>query len=333
MRGFFTKVIVLIGTIFLIKTTTAQNQGKFHPEMFKISTDNDFLNYRLSGSDKYYTAGLEFGLFFKKTRKTISKNSRDQQRLSNLYYISLRQMMNTPVDISVEGFQQGDYPYAGLLFATIRKIHSESDSRFTNALSVGVLGPKAFAKETQTLVHKIIHYIKPKGWDSQIGDMVMFDFMARYEKGIPLNLKYLDLISTTELNVGTVFTNASTGFTLRIGKRLKNYFSNYEVMSLSESPAEQTKSFHFFINPSVSLIGFNATLQGNKLVNKEKVTTGKNEYRVSSDDIQRLMGRLVFGIKYETGNTAYSFSQTIQTREFSTVRHHEYGTLTVVFRL
>ena len=306
----------------------AQNQSSLKPQMFQIDFDDDFFNYRLRGTDKYYTAGLAFIGYFKRRRGgKFVKNK--NVGYDNLYFISLNQIMNTPNEISRKGFQAGDYPYAGLLYGTYGKIHSGSNSRLTQALSVGMLGPKAFAGKTQIWVHSVINYTEPKGWDSQINGELVISYMARHEKAVLAPGGSLDIIAGAEVNAGTIFANASAGFILRAGK-LNSWFSTYKVVKLGDDKVNKN-SVYFFLNPSITAVGYNAALQGG--LSGKLLHTSKNQYRIPGEDINRLLGRLIFGISYVGKNIAASFSQVIQSAEFSTVNHHEYGNITLSFRI
>jgi len=307
----------------------AQKIHHIQPQLFKISFDDDYFNYRLKGTDKYYTAGLEFSLYFKKHQLSPPETNQEQQGLSNLYFISLKQTMNTPNEISRKGFQKGDYPYAGVLSLSYGKIHSEKSSRFTNTISVGILGPQAFAGQTQTLAHDIIHYTKPAGWNSQIKGQLMVNVMAGYEKAILTVGNRLDVTGNASLNAGTIFTNAAAGLTLRTG-RINAYFNNYESIHLG-GENHFKKAVYFFVSPSIKVIGYDATLQG-QIVNQPKYIS-KDVYRIDADSINHVIGQVHFGVKYEGRKMAVSVSQYIQTAAFSSVSHHEYGNVSVAFKM
>jgi len=323
-------------TVLLIALTMGSNNHlmaqKIHhiqPQLFKISFDDDYFNYRLKGTDKYYSAGLEFSLYFKKNKQAPPQIDSEQQGLPNLYFISLKQTMNTPNEISRKGFQKGDYPYAGVLSLTYGKIHSEKNSRFTNAISVGVLGPQAFAGETQTFAHTLIHYTKPKGWNSQIKGQLIVNVMAGYEKSLLILGNRLDVTGNAAINAGTIFTNAAAGFTIRAG-RINSWFNNYESIHLG-GENHFKKAVYFFVSPSVKVIGYDATLQG-QIVNQPNYIS-KDVYRINADSINHVIGQVHFGVKYEGRKMAVSVSQYIQTAAFSSVSHHEYGNVSVAFKM
>lgn len=319
MKNSFTIKVVLTGLFYLFMTTvTAQHLKVVNPHLLELSIDEDYLNYRGSGTDRYYTAGIELTYYFKK-RKITQQYLEQVGDLSKLHFISLKQTMNTPNIISTNLVQKGDYPYAGVLYGTYGTIHfSEvSRTRFTKALSVGTLGSKAFAGETQAFVHELISYTKPEGWGTQIRSEVMLNFKARFEKGLVSFTKNLDVITTTELNVGTVYDNASVGFTVRLGK-LNSYFSNFNIIALGDK-SRHKQSLHIFVNPSITIVGYNGSLQGGLSDGRLEYT--KDDYIVSSDDINRLLSKVIFGINYESGKFSASISQD------------EYGNISIAFLL
>ncbi len=331
MKNNFTIKVVLPGLFYLFMTTvTAQNLKVVSPQLLELSIDEDYLNYRGSGTDRYYTAGIELTYYFKK-RKITQQHLEPVGELSKLHFISLKQTMNTPSIISTNRVQKGDYPYAGVLYGTYGTIHfSEvSRTRFTKALSVGTLGPKAFAGETQAFVHGLINYTKPEGWDTQIKRELMLNFKARFDKGLVSFTNKFDVITTTELNVGTVYDNASVGFMVRFGK-LNSYFSNFNLITLGDENTHK-QSLYIFVNPSITVVGYNGSLQGG--LSEGRLEYTKDDYIVSSDDINRLLSKVIFGVNFESGKFSASISQVIQSAEFATVQHHEYGNISIAFLL
>jgi lipid A 3-O-deacylase len=322
-------VLMLALTIGNNNNSMAQKIHHIQPQLFKISFDDDYFNYRLKGTDKYYTAGLEFSLYFKKHQSAPPGINEERQGLPNLYFISLKQTMNTPNEIAKKDFQKGDYPYAGVLSITYGKIHTERISRFINSVSVGILGPQAFARQTQTLAHNIIHYTRPQGWNSQIKGQLMVNVMAGYEKLILVLGNRLDVTGNASLNAGTVFTNAAAGLTIRTG-RLNAYFNNYESVHLGGENHFQ-KAIYFFVSPTIKVIGHDATLQG-QIVNQPNYVS-KDVYRIDADSINHVVGQVVFGVRYEGRKMAVAVSQYIQTAAFTAVSHHEYGNVSIAFKM
>lgn len=329
MKIKLTTVLLIALTIGNNNQLMAQKIHHIQPQLFRISFDDDYFNYRMKGTDKYYSAGLEFSLYFKKNQTVPPQTHEGRKGLPDLYFLSLKQTMNTPNEISRKGFQKGDYPYAGALSLTYGKIHSEKKSRFTNAISVGVLGPQAFAGETQTLAHEIIHYTKPRGWDSQIKGQLMVNVMAGYEKSLLIVGNRLDVTGNAAINAGTIFTNATAGFTIRTG-RINSWFNNYESILLG-GENHFKKAVYFFISPSVKVVGYDATLQG-QIINQPNYVS-KDVYRIDADSINHVVGQVHFGIKYEGRKMAVSVSQYIQTAAFTSVSHHEYGNVSVAFKM
>ena len=72
---------------------------------------------------------------------------------------SLAQLMVTPEDISTTEYQPNDYRYAGSLFVT-RSFHSYNPIKkfsYQSELLVGIRGPHALARQTQTAIHALIN--------------------------------------------------------------------------------------------------------------------------------------------------------------------------------
>jgi hypothetical protein len=81
----------------------------------------------------------------------------------------------TPKDIKTTEYQPDDYPYSGSLFATysLRSYHPQKKYSFQTELLLGVMGPAALAEQGQKLIHQVISYQLPMGWDHQLGNEIL----------------------------------------------------------------------------------------------------------------------------------------------------------------
>jgi hypothetical protein len=62
-----------IPQIGLISGNSVISQPLNQPRSLRIFLDNDFLNFRGAGTDRYYTNGVRIDYFFTKKRKAITK--------------------------------------------------------------------------------------------------------------------------------------------------------------------------------------------------------------------------------------------------------------------
>jgi lipid A 3-O-deacylase len=322
--------MLLILLYLLVGTGRAQNTRLL---MFTLRIDEDYLNYRGKGSDRYYTGGFDFSFYYhSKKNRLLPALFIPPPNSQPVSFVSLQQLVNTPANLTATERNKNDYPYAGVLFVDYGKLFNDSakSSRLTAELSVGIIGPYSCAQQIQQYFHRIIGDAQPNGWSTQIPTGLVFNYKLKIEKGLINYRKHIELNGNAEVNTGTTFNNCSVGLLFRTGKSL-GYFSNYEIAGFNTKNNSKGR-FVFFMQPQLTVVIYNEMLQGS-LFKKRIGNVAEGAYVVKAEDISRLIVSFAFGFKYETKNAAISFSQHMQTREFNQVNGHEYGNISFVFKL
>ncbi len=146
----------------------------------------------------------------------------------HVFSYSLRQDVFTPDDLRRVDLDEDDRPYAGYLNFEVG-IHSLNEKRMTSfSLSLGVVGPLAFAEQAQKFIHNNVDAPDPQGWQHQLKNepavLVMYEsreklaFLGR-KRGLGF-----DLITHTGGGFGNVYTYANAGFQVRLGWNLPDDF-------------------------------------------------------------------------------------------------------------
>ncbi|WP_368389779.1 lipid A deacylase LpxR family protein [Maribacter sp. 1_MG-2023] len=237
---------------------------------FRFNYDNDFF----AASDKNYTQGYSFEY----ANRSLKKNPMNYLFINPkakyfTYGLALEHIGYTPSDFVSPDIQIDDRPFAAAIYIKSFVIATDtvSKSRLSQSLSLGIIGPGAFGREMQTAIHKLIENKSPGGWDNQIQNDLVLNYKIGYEKQI-LNYKNLGTIQAiTSLQLGTLFTNASVGFNSTVGL-IDHPFSRNGTHSKIK--------FYTFAQPTVNIVGFDATLQGG-------IFTNDNPYTISSKNIER----------------------------------------------
>lgn len=142
--------------------------------------ENDLFN----GTDSDYTNGVKITLISPDLVAFVESGKLPDWSLKYIYRLpfindpdpalkrkvefSLGQNMYTPSDTSRSDLIGDDRPYAGwTYFATA--FHTRSSERMdTIELQLGLVGPQAYAEETQSAVHDLRNLHRAKGWDHQL---------------------------------------------------------------------------------------------------------------------------------------------------------------------
>ena len=202
-----------------------------------LDIDNDSLLFR--NADGLYTSGLRF------SRSYRIKVSEGWQSAGWRF----GQQLYTPVHVTIPVADLGplDRPYAGWIYGGMfYRIEHPDGSELDFGLDLGCLGPCALGRQTQEVVHSILHQPKPLGWSSQIST----------EPGLVLHLggratpirlgSALDVQPGVSGRLGNIFTDLTAEATFRAGQ-----------LHLG---AEQR--VYGFLRLALRAVAYDATLQG-----------------------------------------------------------------------
>ncbi len=283
---------------------------------FRFNYDNDYF----ASTDKNYTQGYNFELvapFLEKNplNYLFLKPSNSEYK----YGLSIEHIGYTPDNIKSSEIQYGDRPFAASIMIKSFSIATDTlqKSRFISSLNLGLIGPGAFGKEMQVAIHKATGNTIPEGWQNQIKNDLVLNYEVSYEKQLLRHKNLLALAGNTNLRLGTLFTNASAGLTATIG-----------IINSPFTTVKNKNKFQFYIysQPIVSVIGYDATLQGG-LFNK------KSPYTISSNSINRFTAQFNYGIVLQTKTLYFEYSRTLLTREYDLGNSAEWGGIKIGFKI
>jgi hypothetical protein len=305
-------------------------QSVNQPHSLRIFSDNDFFNFRGSGTDRYYTNGIRVDYFYLMQRKPgfpsslllkISENE-------NVYGWGLAQFMFTPKHIDISDVQHDDRPYAGALYAihSLQSINSDKNIKISTELFLGVMGPLSLCKETQTRVHDLINYTIPLGWDNQIPNDIILNYNINIEKEVLYPSKSILLVGTVETFSGTLYNAAGIGFMLRVGK-FNNYFKEF---STDPNTANNKFQLYVFMKPVARVVLSNSLLQGGLIY---QMSGQHDAYTLDKDLIERLNVLYDVGLNFEMKKFSVSISQKLRTAEFKGQYVQEIGNITLKINL
>lgn len=281
---------------------------------FRFNYDNDYF----AATDKNYTQGysLEF------VAPGINKNPVNHlffrtENNNNRYGLALEHIGFTPKNIESPEIQVGDRPFASaiMLKSFVISTNSEKRYRYTSSFSFGIIGPGAFGKEMQVGIHKATGNVIPEGWRNQIRNDVVLNYEVGYEKQLFRYRNFFSVQSNSNLQIGTLFSNASVGFNLVAG-----------LINTPFSSEEEQKKFQLYLyaQPLGKIVGYDATLQGG-LISEE------SPYTIPSEEIERFTGQFNYGIVLQAKRFYLEYTRTSITREFETGNSAKWGGIKLGF--
>ncbi|NNE32912.1 MAG: lipid A deacylase LpxR family protein [Winogradskyella sp.] len=311
----FCIVIVLpLGLIAQKIDNTSSYRNIENESYFRVHYDNDYF----AATDENYTQGYSFEVVLPILVKNPINSIFYKPENSNFKFgISLEHIGYTPNDYVSESIQFGDRPFAAAIMIKNFMIahHLEKQYRLSQSLSIGLIGPAAFGKEMQVEIHKATGNKIPRGWDNQIKNDIVLNYRIDYEKEIYQLNNRLTTSSNVTLQLGTLFTNASVGSNIALGV-LHTKFNS--------SIYERKFQIYTYAHPMVSIIGYDATLQGG-LLNKA------SPYTISSGNIKRFTAQFSYGLVIKTKTLYFEYYRSTITKEFKSGASAKWGGIRIGF--
>lgn len=291
--------------------------------------DNDFLNFRMSGTDRYFTNGVKIDYYHQSSGRRFPANlllSINEERSKSTYGLGLAQFMFTPSSISEKEIQYGDRPYAGALYGiySLQSIDRQNKLNLSSEIYFGVTGPLSLADKTQTMVHRLFNYTIPEGWDNQISNDVILNYNISAEKLILHPSKSISVSGIAETFSGTLYNGAGAGFLMKVGK----FDDVFDIMPIKTNDRTDKLKVFVFMRPTVRIVLSNALLQGGII---SKITQNDKGYYLEKDEIKRV------GVLYDVGVTlnyrkfSFMLAQKMRTPEFEGQNTQEIGNVTFQF--
>ena len=262
-REFYQRISIIVILVVAIVNNSFVIGQNLPTKMLRLYIDNDFLAYQKE--DGAYTSGLRIDFVSerrKHPRAFVDKlyfHSGEESIVSMGW--SLTQVMITSNDISKEEPIPGDYPYSGSLLIT-KSFNSMNPSKKVSIKTeyvAGIMGPYAFAGETQDSFHKFIGHNRPKGWDHQFPTTVFFNINVSTHRALVPLTKASELIVSGEISIGSLTNSLSIGSLLRVGRMLP-YFDSHVQQFIT--PRSKRWQLYGFLKPQVSFVKNNVLLEG-----------------------------------------------------------------------
>lgn len=238
------------------------------------------------------------------------------------------QSMLTPSDILIEVPGNDELPYSALLF--VNSTHITVNEAYADKISttLGFVGPWALGEESQKFVHGITGSDEPQGWNTQIGNEIVFQLTrGRAWRSWTSSSQKMDLINSTELSLGTISSSVSVSSIFRYGSGLKETFVTPLLgSSRASNPIATTDSWYIYAGLNAGYI-FN------------QIFTDGNTFKDSrSIESQRESIGFTLGITKAWKNFSFSFaindSNLISDEDNDKLEDlTRFGSLTLAFRI
>ncbi len=282
---------------------------------FRLNYENDFF----AATDEYYTQGIHLEMVspamhrFPLSKLLVHLNSGNTR-----YGIGIEHNGYTPSSIGSDTILHGDRPFAAALYLKTFQISIDATHkrRLSSALSTGVVGGAAGAKEMQISIHRALNNVTPHGWANQIHDDAIINYEVDFEQQLIGLGKSFSLLAEGMARLGTLSDKASVGVTLLMG-----YFDS----PFGNEWATKNKfRIYAYEHPEFSFVGYDATLQGG-LFNRS------SPYTIGAGDLNRVVFQNRFGFVVVYQRFYLEYFQSVRSREFHEQKMHTYGGIQIAF--
>ncbi|MCW3148950.1 lipid A deacylase LpxR family protein [Stutzerimonas stutzeri] len=299
-------------------------------DTLSLKVENDII---ASGSDGHYSNGLEVIWGFEPQPLHWSRNFADilpgwsSAALDN---VALRfgHQIYTPDQIEIDGLIENDRPYAGLMFAGLSLFADTRREGWRSTqglhLDAGIVGPAAGGKRLQRVVHHITDSDEPNGWDHQLHNEPFVNLAYQHRWWLQHRLGGLELEYGPSLGfaLGNLYTFASAGLGMRLGRNLDRSFSIPAV-----TPAQSGTQF-FRPGPGFGWYGF-ANLEGRYMA-QNMLLDGNTFEDSHSVDRREWVGDAKLGVALTWTRWQLAFASVWRTHEFEgQQKHDQFGSITL----
>lgn len=280
-----------------------------------VVSDNDL--YVSTVSDKYYTAGFEFFYRF------LNKASTDE--VKRITDIRVGQYIFNPRTRQAADPARIDRPFAGYLFAEAGKGYFRERSVLKWYGQIGIVGPSAFAEQTQKGIHFLFGYKRVYGWEHQIQNTLAMQLGGSYARTLASAPRF-DTHFQAETYAGTVLSGARIGFLSRISLwgdlKSLNRSNLYDGALSAESSAYTDHELYFYISPNFKYQLHDATIEGSLFHNESPVVFDVKPFLFSGEA----------GLKYRRNRWSVTYAFLYHTKEVRNSPNnmgHYYGSIVI----
>ena len=342
MRVFFTSslLILLLSLPCFAETLDSDPDRLF--QTFSIYFENDlFYN-----TDYLYTNGVKLAwsgsnLEAKRDKYRLGRwMSAVGDRLpffglsdrSNTFSLAIGQNIYTPEDTKSSELLKDDRPYAGLSYLELGISANDNHWMTSWEITVGLVGPHSYAKETQQTVHEWKKLDVPAGWDHQLKDepvvsLMLTQWIKLLKYPVYNQLSY-DLVSNWGAGIGNLYTGVQVGTQMRIGWNLPNDFGTTLIRpgalgntlnnNGKDNQLKEKKNFSVYLFGGLDgyAVLRNITLDGNTFEDSHSV------------DKEPLVAAFIFGINMTFSRCQISYTHAYQTKTFKDQKDNaEFGSI------
>lgn len=301
-----------------------------------LTVENDLFG---GGTDQNYTSGVRIG--YTDINSELPSFAREladwlpefeANDTTSLFY-SLGQNLYTPHDITQSAQDPDDRPWAAFLYGSMGMITFVDNHTDEVELTLGVVGPAALGKQTQSFIHEhVSDSPAPAGWHNQLKNEPAI--MVGWQRAFPqyfsgdIGSLFWSAAPYFGATVGNVHTYADVGLNMRLGPESEKWQDTpmrvrpaMPGTGFFEIPEKNHWSWYLFAGIEGRAVARNIFLDGNTFTDSHSV------------DKNWAVGDANAGIAFTYGQFRVSYTAIYRTKEFETQDDPEiFGAISLGYR-
>jgi hypothetical protein len=263
-----------IAFIYLCSYAYSASYAQSYRNELGAVADNDvYISYM---QDRYYTNGLLLSLRHAMKERVAKVGDTLKYRYEKkILELEAGQKIYNPYSSNAADAGRQDRPFTAYLYAgaALNLFYKNEDVVMLKA-HIGVMGPSALGRETQSAFHKLFKMHPVNGWEYQLKEEISLNMKVIYDRLIYRGTKgHFDLIGRSAVSLGNIQSGANAGLLLRFGylnalyqssshnSRIRNTGS--QDPANSDAASSRTKpEFFLFTRPQLNYVVYDATIQG-----------------------------------------------------------------------
>ncbi|MEN8170759.1 MAG: lipid A deacylase LpxR family protein [Pseudomonadota bacterium] len=330
-------MLYAVQAVLLLLTAAACADDERNTHFVTMQLENDSFG---ENSDGYYTHGIELSFLRGEDSPPVWLATLAEwmplyinDSKPNLVNYVIGQKVFTPLDTKTTALVADDRPYAGYLYATASVLslidhHENYDGGNMLDVTVGLVGPGALGEETQNTVHDILGYGRANGWEHQLQDEFVLDFVySRFWRMVWPTIAGLEYGINPHISMalGSGQTYGAAGVMFRLGDNLKRDLNPPNIRpgfpGVPYYQSVEGVDWYGFLGYEIRWIGRDIFLDGNTFVDSHRV------------EKEPWVGDMQYGIAFVHRDIRLAISHMQRTREFKAqIEGSRYTAINVSFR-
>ena len=318
------RLFKILAVLFLscLGVSEVSAQSDYRDQEVSIRNDNDV--YLFGNKDRYYTNGITLNYRFEPKMGSFFRRRNTVDSVKFIVDFELSHRTYTPLGLKRSDFASFDRPYAGLAYFGVSLSRFWSPTiRFSYGLEVGVIGEYSGAEFFQKWYHSVLAFPEPLGWEHQIKNEPVLTSKFEFNKQLVIFKGGMDVVSSTNLRLGSAFLDGTQRLDLRFGKIQPLHRSGFKNAILGKWSDYFRNNTYFFVGYGIQYVYHNTLIEGSLWGDESPHT----------EEVEPWVQHMRAGIAFNAPTSSFKIIYNRLSEEIVDALDHSYISLELIFRI